>query len=76
MRSIFNAWIADMKNGQKEAIACQGKTAQLECKEPTSVGMEPEADHCEDPKEEAAVMPVGGLRKRRRDQNLAAERRH
>jgi hypothetical protein len=27
------------------------------------------------PKEEAAVMPVGGLRKRRRDRNLAAGRR-
>jgi hypothetical protein len=46
----------------------------LECEEPTSINMEPEAEHREVPKEEAAVMPVGGLRKRRRDRNLAAER--
>jgi hypothetical protein len=30
-------------------------------------------EHQEVPKEEAAVMPVGGLRKRRRNRNLAAE---
>jgi hypothetical protein len=29
-------------------------------------------EHQEVPKEEAAMMPVGGLRKRRRDRNLAA----
>jgi hypothetical protein len=76
MRAIFKAWIADMKDGRKETIACQGKMeAWLECKEPTSMGMEPETKHREVPKEEATVMPVGGLRKRRRDQNLAAEYR-
>jgi hypothetical protein len=32
-------------------------------------------EHQEVPKEEAAVMPVGGLRKRRRDRNLAVGRR-
>jgi hypothetical protein len=32
-------------------------------------------EHQEIPKEESAVMPVGGLRKRRRDRNLAAGRR-
>jgi hypothetical protein len=32
-------------------------------------------EHQEIPKEEAAVIPVGGLRKRRREQNLAAGRR-
>jgi hypothetical protein len=31
-------------------------------------------EHQEIPKEEDAVMPVGGLRKRRRDRNLAAGR--
>jgi hypothetical protein len=31
--------------------------------------------HREVPKEEVALMPVGGLRKRRRDRNLAAGRR-
>jgi hypothetical protein len=72
IRSIVNAWIADMKDGRKETMACQEKTkAQLECEEPTSVDMEPEAEHQEVPKEEAAVLPVGELRKRRRDWNLA-----
>jgi hypothetical protein len=35
--------------------------------------IESEAEHQEVPKEEATVMPVGGLGKRRRDRNLAAE---
>jgi hypothetical protein len=76
MKSIGNAWIADMKDGRKETMACQGKTeARLECEESTSVDMEREAEYREVPKEEVAVMPVGGLRKRRRNRNLAAERR-
>jgi hypothetical protein len=37
--------------------------------------MQSVGEHQEVPKDEAAVMPVGGLRKRRRDRNLAAERR-
>jgi hypothetical protein len=73
IRSRVDAWIADMKDGRKETMACQEKTeVRLECGEPTSVDMEPEAAHRE---EEAAVMPVGGLRKRSRDQNLAEGRR-
>jgi hypothetical protein len=36
--------------------------------------MEPEASHREVSKEKATVMPVGGLRKRHRDRNLAAGR--
>jgi hypothetical protein len=75
MRSILNAWIADMKDGQIERIACQGKTETwLEFEEPASVVMEPEAEHQEVPKEEAAVMPVGRLRRWLRDWNLAVER--
>jgi hypothetical protein len=47
----------------------------LECEEPTSVDMESESEQWEVPKEEAAVTPVGRLRKRRRDWNLAAGHR-
>jgi hypothetical protein len=46
-----------------------------ECKELTREEMESESEHREVPKEEAAVMPVGGLRKQCRDRNLAVERR-
>jgi hypothetical protein len=52
MKSIVNAWIADMKDGRKETMA------HLEYKEKTSVDMEPEVEHREVPKEEAAVMPL------------------
>jgi hypothetical protein len=37
--------------------------------------MQPVEEYQEIPKEDTAVMPVGGLRKRRRDRNLVAERR-
>jgi hypothetical protein len=47
---------------------------QPQRKEPTSEEMESGAGHQEGPKEDAAVKPVGGLRKRHRDRNLAAER--
>jgi hypothetical protein len=75
MRSIVTAWMADTKNGRKETMACQGKMEVcLECEEPTSVTMKSEAEHWGGvPKKEAAVMPVGGLRKGCRDRNLAAK---
>jgi hypothetical protein len=61
MRSRVNAW-------REEMMGCEGKMeAHLECEEPTSVDMEPEAAHWEIHKEGAAGMPVGGLRKRRWD---------
>jgi hypothetical protein len=44
------------------------------CKEPTSEEMETGVEHQEGPKEASAVKPVGGLRKRHRDRNIAAER--
>jgi hypothetical protein len=47
--------------------------AHLKCEEPTSVDMEPEAQHREVLKEDAVVTPVEGQRKQHRDQNLAAE---
>jgi hypothetical protein len=76
MRSIVDDWVTDMKDGQKEMMACQETTeACLECKKPTSVDMEPEVEHQEVPKEDAVVKLVEGWRKRRRDRNLATERR-
>jgi hypothetical protein len=48
--------------------------ACLECEEPTSVDMEYVAVH-EVPKVDAVVKPVDGRRKRRRNRNLATERR-
>jgi hypothetical protein len=59
--------------------ACQETTAHHEAKERDTEETEPDpgmmqsvAEHQEVPKKEAAVMPVGGLRKRRRGGNLAA----
>jgi hypothetical protein len=41
-------------------MACQEMTkAHLECEEPTSVDMEPEVEHWEVPKEDAAGSAVG-----------------
>jgi hypothetical protein len=50
-------------------MACQeNMEARLEGKEkPTSEDMEPEVAHEEDKAEDAAVMPVGEPRNRRRD---------
>jgi hypothetical protein len=57
---------------------CQSKTAASQDDtetEPDPGKMQSMEEHQEIPKEEAAVMPVRGLRKRCRDQNLATERR-
>jgi hypothetical protein len=60
----------------QEKAACQEATeADAEETEPDPGMMQSAGEHQEIPKEEAAVMPVGGLRKRRRDRNLAAGRR-
>jgi hypothetical protein len=83
MRSIvghieekMNAWMANMNDGRKERTACHEATeADTEKTEHNPVMMQSIGEHQEVPKEEAAVMPVGGLRKRRRDRNLAAGRR-
>jgi hypothetical protein len=42
---------------------------------PNPGNMQSMEEHQEIPKEESTVMPVGGLRKRRRDRNLAGGRR-
>jgi hypothetical protein len=57
---------------------CRSETAssQEATKTKPDPGMMQSAEEHQDiPKEDAAVMPVGGLRKRRRDRNLAAGRR-
>jgi hypothetical protein len=73
IRSIVNAWIADMKVDRLETIATHEETeAYTEKIQPDPRMMQSVAEHQEVPKEEAALMPVGGLRKRRRDWNLAA----
>jgi hypothetical protein len=57
--------------------ACHEATeAYTEDIQPDPRMMQSVAEHQEVPKEEAVVMPIGRLRKRRRGQNLAAERRH
>jgi hypothetical protein len=56
--------------------ANQGETKTYpEQKEENSEEIESEAEHEKFPKEEVAVKPVGGVRKRRRGRNLTAERR-
>jgi hypothetical protein len=83
MRSIVVAFqekidtcIASRRDDQKETVSFQETTeAHLECEEQTSVTMESEQEHQVAPKEDAAVIPVGGLRKWLMDRNLAAGRR-
>jgi hypothetical protein len=59
----------------KETTACHEATkADIEKIEPDPGMMQYIGEHQEVPKGEAAVMPVGGLRKRRRGRYLAAER--
>jgi hypothetical protein len=56
-------------------ITCLGKPeGSRECKELDPGMMQCVGEHQEVPKGEAAVMPVGRLRKRRRDRNLASGR--
>jgi hypothetical protein len=65
-----DAWIANIKDAQKKT------TASLKATEtkPDSGKMQSVEEHQGIPKEDAEVMPVGGLRKRCRDRNLAAGR--
>jgi hypothetical protein len=67
--------LADMK-ACRETTACHDATkADTEKNEPDPGMMQSIKDHQEIAKEEAAVMLIGGLRKRRRIQNLAVEHR-
>jgi hypothetical protein len=65
-----------MVDAYHERMACLGKTeADTEKTEPDPGMMQSTEVHQEIPKGEAAVMPVGEPRKRRRVRSLAAERR-
>jgi hypothetical protein len=82
LRDEQDVGLAEKQDGQKETTACQEATEANPEKlkacqetEPDPEMMQSEGEHQEFPKEEAAVMPVGGLRKRRSDRNLAAGRR-
>jgi hypothetical protein len=60
-----------------KTMACQGMEAHQEEEKPASLDMKPEVAQQEEvPVEDAEVIPVGELKKkRRRDRKLAAERR-
>jgi hypothetical protein len=67
----MDALIANITIDRKETTASQEDTET----KPDPEKMQSVEEHQQIPKEDAAVMPVGGLRKRRRDRNLAAGRR-
>jgi hypothetical protein len=69
MMTMVNAY-------HERVMAFLGKTeADTEKTEPNPRMMQSVKEHQEIHREEAALMPVGGLRKRRRDRNLAKGRR-
>jgi hypothetical protein len=71
-REKMNAWIADMNDGRKERAACQEVTeANPEKMEPNPEMMQSPGEHQEVPKDDATVRS-GALKKRHRDQHLAA----
>jgi hypothetical protein len=75
MRCTVKTWIADIKDGRKEMIACQEATeVRLECEEPTSVDTESEAERREVPTEEDAVKSSRTMKKRHRGWKPAAGR--
>jgi hypothetical protein len=75
MRSIVNAWIADMKKDRKETMSCQVTTeACLDSKELNPEYMKSEVEHREVPTIEAAVKSSEAMKKRHRGRHLAAGR--
>jgi hypothetical protein len=71
MRTTLDEWLMDLNDGRKETTACNGATET----KPHPGIMQSTEEHQGIPKEEAAVLPLGEPRKRRRVCNLAAERR-
>jgi hypothetical protein len=71
IRSTRDEWLVDLKDGRKEAIACNEATET----ELNPGMMHSTVENQEIPEGEAAVMPVREPRKRRRVYNLPAERR-
>jgi hypothetical protein len=73
IRSIVNAWIAYMNVDCLETTTCHEETKAYTKKiQPDPRMLLSVVEYQDVPKEEAAVMPVGGLRKRCWDRNLAA----
>jgi hypothetical protein len=76
MKANMDACMADIKDNREETMTCHGATeADIEKIEPDSGMMQSIAEHQEISREDAAVMPVGGLRKQRRSRKQAAGRR-
>jgi uncharacterized coiled-coil protein SlyX len=62
MRSVTDEWMTDMKDARKETTACNEAKKTV----PDPEMIQSVEKHQEVPREEAAVTPVKGLRKRRR----------
>jgi hypothetical protein len=75
IKAYYEEMMAMVDAYHERIMACLRKTeAHTEKTEPDPGMMQSVEEHQEIPKEEAASMPVGGLRKWRRDRNLAAGR--
>jgi hypothetical protein len=61
-----------MKAWQETTVCHEATEADIEKSEPDSGMMQSVAEHQEVPREDAAVMPVRGLRKQRRGRKQAA----
>jgi hypothetical protein len=69
----MDAWIANMRDDQKETMSCQVKTEVcLDSKEPNLEDMKSEVKHQKVPTEEAVVKSLGTMKKQHRAQHLAA----
>jgi hypothetical protein len=76
MRSMVNAWIANLREDRKETMSCQVTTeAFLDSKELNPEEIESESKRWEVPTEDAVVKPAKGRKKRHRDRYQAAGRR-
>jgi hypothetical protein len=73
MKAMKERMLAKLGAHHERTMACQETTeARLECREPTSVDMESEAEHREFPQKEAAVKSNGKMRKWYRGRHLDA----
>jgi hypothetical protein len=66
-RSIFDAWLTDLKDGRNEPTTCREATET----EPNPGMVQSLQEQQKIPKDDPAVKPVGAPRKRRRVSNLA-----
>jgi hypothetical protein len=73
MIAKMDAWLAKMGTWRKEMTACQEVAdAYLENEELPSLEIESVVEHEKVPKEEAAVKPVGALKRRQSGRHQAA----